>query len=391
MIKPIPYGRQNITDHDINAVVEVLKSDFLTQGPKIIELENKFANYVGSKYSVAVSNGTAALHLVALAYGWKKGDIVITTPMSFVATANCIEYTGAKPYFIDIEAKTGNISTINLEKTLKKLNKTNKKVKAVICVDYAGSICDWKSLKKISRKYKVNLINDNCHAIGSRLEGDQGYALKYADVVTHSYHPAKNITTGEGGSVLTNDKKIYEKILTLRTHGIKKLAKNRLWYYEMQNLGFNYRLSDLQSALGSSQLKRLNLFIKKRNYIADKYNKSFRNMRKIQLVCDSFNIPCYHRLNHGFHAKVKDQEDVYHWLADHPAIAEFNLSYAEVLAGRLSNHNDKDKHQWQTLPGAHPNQKGQDEIADMFIDTMNGTILEDIEPTPLLCAGFVYD
>lgn len=139
-------------------------------------------------------------------------------------------------------------------------------------------------------------------------------------------------------------------------------------------------------------------YSEKQNRLTDKnisqkvaINKSFRNMRKIQLVCDSFNIPCYHRLNHGFHAKVKDQEDVYHWLVDHPAIAEFNLSYAEVLAGRLSNHNDKDKHQWQTLPGAHPNQKGQDEIANMFIDTMNGTILEDIEPTPLLCAGFVYD
>ena len=289
------YAKHTINSDDLISVKKVLLSSNLTQGSEVNKFENNLKKYFSAKYACVTSSGTAALHLVALAYGWKKGDIVITTPMSFVATANCIEYTGAKPYFIDIDAKTGNMSTINLEKTLKKLNKTNKKVKAVICVDYAGSICDWKSLKKISRKYKVNLINDNCHAIGSRLEGDQGYALKYADVVTHSYHPAKNITTGEGGSVLTNDKKIYEKILTLRTHGIKKLAKNRLWYYEMQNLGFNYRLSDLQSALGSSQLKRLNLFIKKRNYIADTYNKTFRNIKNIQ-------IPIVNKsINHSYH------------------------------------------------------------------------------------------
>lgn len=291
----ISYAKHTINTDDIISVKKVLLSSNLTQGLEVNKFENNLKKYFSAKYACVTSSGTAALHLVALAYGWKKGDIIITTPMSFVATANCIEYTGAKPYFIDIEAETGNISPLNLEKALKKLNKEKKKVKAAICVDYAGNICDWKNLKKISRKYKINLINDNCHAIGSRLEGDQGYALKYADAVTHSYHPAKNITTGEGGAVLTNNKKIYKKIFNYRTHGIKKLVNDKPWYYEMKNLGFNYRLTDFQSALGSSQLKKLNLFIKKRNLIAAKYNKNFRNLKNIKIPIQNKNV------THSYH------------------------------------------------------------------------------------------
>jgi len=276
----INYGKQYIDSKDIQAVTKVLKGDWLTQGPNIKKFENALKSKFKSKHCAVVSNGTAALHLTGLALGWKKGDTVLTTPISFLATANCILYCGATPDFVDIESSSYNIDVQKLEKKIKILNKNKKNIVAVIATDYAGNPCSWKELKKISLKYKFHLINDNCHAIGANYQNDIGYAVKYADVVTHSYHPVKNMTTGEGGAVLSNNYEIIKKINILKSHGIIKNSKltsfrTKPWYYEMHYLGYNYRISDIQCALGISQLKKINKFVNKRQEIAKIYNDEF--------------------------------------------------------------------------------------------------------------------
>jgi len=267
---------------DIDAVINALKGDWLTQGPACEKFENDLNSYFGSKYSCAVSNGTAALHLVGLALDWQEEDIIITSPNTFLSTVNSIVFSGATPDFVDIEPSTYTIDPNKLEERVKALLSKGKKIKAVIGVDYAGHPCDWESLRDIANRYQFKLINDNCHALGASYLDDKKYAVKYADVVTHSYHPAKHITTGEGGSILTNDKDLDSKVRSLRTHGMTK-ESNKLfenpgpWYYEMQELGFNYRITDFQCALGSSQLKKLNKFIAKRTKLAEFYNNSFDN------------------------------------------------------------------------------------------------------------------
>ena len=235
----ISYGKQTIEKDDIEALLEAVKSDWLTQGPTVELFEHKLSKYFGSKYSCAVSNGTAALHLSAVALGWSKGDVVFTTTNSFLATANCIVYTGATPYFIDIDPQNFNINIDKLETAIKSQRLKNKSIKAIIGVDYAGHPCDWKSLRYLADKYNLKLINDNCHAMGASLNNDKTYAIKYADIVTQSYHPVKHITTGEGGSVMTNDTIINEKVKSLRSHGIIRKddwqnRKNGPWYYEMK-------------------------------------------------------------------------------------------------------------------------------------------------------------
>jgi len=270
----INYGKQFIDTADIKAVVKVLNSSWLTQGPEVRKFENKLNIFFGSKYSCVVSNGTAALHLAGLALGWKKGDIVLTSALTFLASANCILYSGAKPELIDINESNYNIDINKLEKKLKKIS---KKVVAIVATDYAGYPCDWVKLKKIAADYKIKLINDNCHAIGAKINKNRKYASKYADIVTQSFHPVKHITTGEGGAILSNDKKIIEKVKILRSHGVIKKKSFDPWYYEMRKLGYNYRLSDLQCALGISQLKKINKFINRRREIAALYNKAFSN------------------------------------------------------------------------------------------------------------------
>jgi len=278
----INYGKQYLDTRDIKAVIKVLKNDLITQGPEVIKFENKIKNKFGSKYCNVVSSGTAALHLSGMALAWKKNDIILTSPIGFLASANTIVYNNAKPDFVDIDPSTYNIDPNKAEDKVKYYLKKKKRVKAIIAIDYAGRPCDWKSLNQISNKYGIKLINDNCHAIGAKYSNEISYASKYADIVTHSYHPVKNITTGEGGAVLTNNKEIFEKIKTLRSHGMikkstKKEFKNKPWFYEMKELGFNYRISDIQCALGISQLNKLNKFIKKRNYIAKIYNSFFND------------------------------------------------------------------------------------------------------------------
>ena len=288
----IRYGRHTINETDIKSIENVLRNDSLTQGKHVKKFENALKIKFGSRYCSSLSSGTAALHLGVMALSLPKNSKIITTPLTFVATANSIILNNLKPDLVDIDLTTYTIDVNKLEHKLKKDNK----IKAVIAVDYAGNICDWKSLNFLARKYNIKLINDNCHAIGSMYNDSIKYASQFADVVTQSYHPVKAITTAEGGSILTNNKKIYENISLLKNHGIirnKNLSKKfGAWFYSIKKLGYNYRLSDIQCALGISQLKRLNQFILARRKIAKIYDKAFSNISKLQIP--QVREKCYH-------------------------------------------------------------------------------------------------
>jgi len=290
----INYGKHYIDKDDINSVVRVLKSEFLTQGPNIELFENKLKKFFKSKYVICTSSGTAALHLCGLALNWNKKDLILASPLTFVASTNAALYLGAKVQLVDINKDTYNIDINKLKIKLSELKKKRKKVNTVIVTDYAGQPSDWPKLKALSKKYNFHLINDNCHAIGSKLLNDRGYAVKYADLVCHSYHPVKNITTAEGGSVLTNNKILHDKIKILRSHGIVR-NKIKPWKYSIDILGYNYRLTDIQSALGISQLKKIGIFIKRKKQIAKIYDKKFKNS-------ELFEIPKVHyNVSHSYH------------------------------------------------------------------------------------------
>lgn len=281
--KPISYGRQYITDDDIEAVVEALKSDFLTQGPKIKEFEDKMASYCGAKYNVLVSNGTAGLHLAAMALNIKPGDKIITTPITFVASANGFRYCGAEVVFCDINKDNFLLDLNCLENMLKAVPKGT--YKAVVPVDFAGYPFDVERLRVLADEYGFAIVEDACHAPGGSFTDSKGVKhmvgdCAYADMTIFSYHPVKHIATGEGGSITTNRDDLFEKLSLYRTHGItKNPAKmekcDGLWYYEMQELGYNYRITDFQAALGISQLSRLDWSIERRQAIANRYNEAF--------------------------------------------------------------------------------------------------------------------
>ena len=282
------YGKQSIHQSDIDAVIKVLRGDWLTQGPAVETFEDDLQKYFGAKHVCVVSNGTAALHLAGLALGWKSGDIVLTSPITFLATANCILYAGAMPDFVDIDPISYTIAPNLIEEKVKAYQSKGKKVKAIIGVDYAGHPCDWKGIREIADKYDLQLVNDNCHALGATYLNDKQYAVKYADLVIQSYHPVKHLTTGEGGAILTNNSDFDEKVRRLRTHGMTKdpnLMEDNdgPWYYEMHEVGFNYRITDFQCALGSSQLKKLDIFVENRIEIAKQYNNSFSNIEFIKI------------------------------------------------------------------------------------------------------------
>ncbi|MCX7862505.1 MAG: UDP-4-amino-4,6-dideoxy-N-acetyl-beta-L-altrosamine transaminase [Bacteroidales bacterium] len=291
MIKSIPYGKQYITEEDIQAVIEVLKSDYLTQGPTIEQFEQAFAQYIGSKYAVAVANGTAALHLAVLALNLEKGKKVITTPITFAASANCVLYAGGEVEFVDIDPKTYTIDINKIDYLLKRL-KSNE-VRGIIPVDLAGYPVNMEDLKQIAERYGLWLLEDACHAPGGAFKDSEGNWQQcgngtYSDAAIFSFHPVKHIATGEGGMITTNNKDLYEKLKILRTHGITR-DKNLLsrydggWYYEMQMLGFNYRITDIQAALGISQLKRAQQGLIRRRQIAQVYLKELSNVGDIVL------------------------------------------------------------------------------------------------------------
>ena len=267
----IPYGKQFIDEKDIQNVVDTLQSDFLTTGPKIKEFEDTIADYCGAKYCVAVCNGTAALHLSSLVL-LSENDKVLTTPNSFLATSNAILYAKAKPIFIDIAAD-GNIDLDLCEQALQK----DPTIKALYGVSFSGNMLDQQKLKHFKDTYHINILEDNAHAIGAIYDGIKAGSCRYSDCSIFSFHPVKHLTTAEGGAITTNSKEIYEKLLTLRSHGMIKTPKMKPWEYEMHSLGFNYRITDIQCALGLSQLSKLNIFIEKRYNIAKNYDKAFQN------------------------------------------------------------------------------------------------------------------
>lgn len=285
-----PYARQKINSKDIVSVVSVLKSDFLTTGPKIIEFEKKLSNIFNAKYSSAVNSATSALHLACLALGLKKGDYLWTTPISFVASANCGLYCSAKVDFVDIDNENFNISVSKLKKKLEKTPKT-KLPKIIVVVHLSGHPVDLKSIKNLSKKYKFKIIEDASHAVGSTYNGTKIGNCKYSDICIFSFHPIKIITTGEGGAMLTNSKKVYDKFSLLRSHGIDKSVKSNSnpWYYNQTCLGYNYRMNEIEAALGVSQLSNLDKFVKERNRIAEFYRKNLdsSNIKFQQLVLNS--------------------------------------------------------------------------------------------------------
>jgi len=267
----IPYGKQSINQKDIDSVITTLQSDFLTDGPKVKEFEEAISQYSNVKYCVALSNGTAALHLLSLAL-LKKGDKVLTTPNSFLATANSLLYVGAKPIFVDI-TKDGNIDLDLCEKELQK----DPTIKAIYGVSFSGNMLNQEKLKHLKSTYNITIVEDNAHTIGAVYDGIKAGSCANSDASIFSFHPVKHLTTAEGGAITTNDKTLYEKLLTLRAHGMVKTPNMKPWEYEMRELGFNYRITDIQCALGISQLSRLNKFIEKRIEIAKRYDKAFAN------------------------------------------------------------------------------------------------------------------
>jgi len=284
MEKFLPYSHQWIDDEDIKSVVNVLKSDWITQGPKIKEFEEAIAKFTGAKYAVALSSGTAALHAAYFVAGINKDDEIITSSITFLSTANAALFLQAHPVFIDIEKDTGNINFDLIEEAI-----TNK-TKAIVPVDYSGHPVDLEKISEIAKRYNLLVIEDACHALGAEYKDEKIGSCKYSDITVFSFHPVKSITTGEGGMVLTNNKKYYEKLIMFRQHGVTKNRINRIsfingkfesvsgdWYYEMQFLGYNYRLTDIQCALGISQLKKLDKSIKRRREIAKRYNEIFKN------------------------------------------------------------------------------------------------------------------
>ena len=335
----IPYGKQHIDQDDINAVVETLKSDYLTTGSKVQEFEQKFAEYVGSKYAVAVSSGTAALHLTILASNIKPDDEVITTPMSFSATVNCIEYVGGITVFADIDKVTSNISPDEIK------NKITNKTKAIIPVHYTGLPCDMECIYKIAKNNNLIIIEDACHALGAGYRGSTIGDCEYSNMTVFSFHPVKHITTGEGGCITTNSEELYNKLLKLRNHGIER--KND-WFYNIKELGFNYRLTDFQCALGVSQLNKIDKFLGKRRNIAYTYNEEFENLL-IELPYD--NVELYYHAYHLYVIKLKNYSQrgrLYECLKKYNILTQVHY----IPIHTLSYYKNKYRYNWGDFPNA---------------------------------------
>jgi UDP-4-amino-4,6-dideoxy-N-acetyl-beta-L-altrosamine transaminase len=328
----IPYGKQSITAQDEAAVIEALYSDFLTQGPRIAEFEKNFAAYIGCKYAVAVSNGTAALHLPLLAIGLKPGDRIITTPITFAASANAARYCGAEVFFADIDPNT---YVISLESVRQLLSKHPKDFfKAIVPVDFTGYPVNLEELKKITDEYNLFILEDACHSPGGYFIDSKNNKQNcgngnFANAAAFSFHPVKHIACGEGGMITTNDEELYKKLMMLRTHGITKEnmkmdfpepENQGAWYYEMQSLGYNYRITDIQAALANSQLNRANEGIQKRHAISKKYRDAFANTSiKIQKEKNGF-FNAYHL----FVIEVENRLGLYNFLKEQGIFAQIH-------------------------------------------------------------------
>lgn len=332
MMKPIPYGRQHIDQNDIDAVTETLTADYLTQGPKVEEFETKFAEYVGAKYAVAVSNATAGLHIAALALDLKKGDRVITTPITFAASANCVRYAQGEVWFADIDKDTYLLSIESVRELIE--SKPKGFFKGIIPVDFAGLPVNLEEFRKLADEYGLWIIEDACHAPGGYFIDSKGIKQKcgngnLAEISIFSFHPVKHIACGEGGMVVTNSNALYKKLSMLRTHGITKenMSKNDGgWFYEMQQLGFNYRLTDLQSALGITQLAKNDIGLEKRNEIANTYKKAFKGRVKFQsLPENSYNA------HHLFVIEVEQRKELYDHLRMNNIFAQIHYIPVHTL------------------------------------------------------------
>ena len=344
-MEAIPYGRQHITDEDIKAVIETLKTDYLTQGPKIAEFEEAFASYIGSTYAVAVSNGTAALHLCTLALGVQEGDKAITTPITFAASANCIRYCGGEVIFSDIDPDTYLLDINGVRKLLEDSPKGT--YKGIVPVDFAGRAVNLEEFRKLADEFDLWIIQDSCHSPGGYFidrEGNQQNCGNgnFADLAIFSFHPVKHIASGEGGMITTNDKDLYENLLKLRTHGITKnesefqnsavfaissTQNSKLntqnypaWYMEMQDLGYNYRITDFQCALGLSQLQRADEGIKRRREIAKFYNVAFEHKDFIKGQSGYVDGHAYHL----YVIEVEDRLGLYNYLREHNIYAQIH-------------------------------------------------------------------
>ena len=296
-MKKIPYGRHHLDEDDIKAVNAVLTSDFLTQGPVVKDFENEFSRYVGSKYAVAVSNGTAALHLSAMALNIKPGSRIITTPLTFAATANCIEYCQGEVHFCDIDPKTWLIDPVKLQSMLEE--KPNGYYSGVIVVDFSGRAVDVEIIKRLTDEHGCWLIEDASHAPGAYFIDSNGSKQLsgngvYSDLTTFSFHPVKHIASGEGGMITTNNQELYEKLIKLRTHGIFKSGENPRWTYDMINLGFNYRLPDILAALGLNQTKKAGQNVERRRMLAKRYHESLRSIPDILSHAEYVDGHAYH-------------------------------------------------------------------------------------------------
>ena len=324
-MKKIPYGRQNIDQKDIDAVVSTLQSDYLTQGPKVREFESKFAEYVGADYAVAVTNATTGLHLSVLALNLSKGDRVITTPITFAASANCIRYAGAEVWFADIDPNTYLLDINSVKELIE--SKPKGFFKGIIPVDFAGLAVNMEEFRALADAHSLWIIEDACHAPGGYFidsKEDKNFCGNgnYADIGVFSFHPVKHIACGEGGMLTTNSKELYEKLMLLRTHGITKenMDENHgNWYYEMQELGFNYRLTDFQSALGITQLEKNNKGVARRNEISSTYKKAFKGKIKFQdLPARTYNA------HHLFIIEVENRKELYDFLHSKGILAQIH-------------------------------------------------------------------
>ena len=380
--KVIPYGRQSIDQEDIDAVIETLKSDYLTQGPKIKEFEKKFTEYVGSKYAVAVSNATSGLHIGALALGITKGDRVITTPITFAASANCIRYSGGEVWFADICSDT---YTLSLNKTRQLIESKPKGFfKGIIPVDFAGLPVNLEEFRKLANEHDLWIIEDACHAPGGYFIDSKGKKQlcgsgNYSDISVFSFHPVKHIACGEGGMITTNSEKLYNKLISLRSHGITKENmedKHGGWFYEMQELGYNYRLTDIQSSLGVTQLAKNDVGLKKRNQIAQKYKEAFKGLIKFQdLPQGNYNA------HHLFVIEINNRKNLYNFLKSHNIfffihyIPVHKLPYYKVIGYESANLTNAEKYYENciSLP-MYPTLtiKEQKFVIDKVIEFLNG-------------------